>query len=203
MTHYEEPSGLEIAEFYVFEEIEKSLEMSGYKKIYTEHAEKVLKQEWFLKPSKIHGIQHTQRVIYLSLTLAFLNKLGEDDRKILVYASMLHDIGRAHDGCCLEHGYRSFERANDLQILPAWEQEDMTILQFLIENHCIDDAKAWMNLNAIEIKDENRLKRLFEIFKDADGLDRVRIQDLDLQYLRNKHAAKLEMVAHLLLRESN
>ncbi|MHB8132284.1 MAG: hypothetical protein ACYDEX_25300 [Mobilitalea sp.] len=42
---------------------------------------------------------------------------------------------------------------------------------------------------------------LLKIFKDCDNLDRVRLGDLDVRYLRNQYSAKLVSVADRLLRE--
>jgi hypothetical protein len=44
---------------------------------------------------------------------------------------------------------------------------------------------------------------LYKIFKDADGLDRLRLNDLDVKQLRTLSAQKLLLVAQDLLEQIN
>ena len=64
-----------------------------------------------------------------------------------------------------------------------------------MENHCIDDKKGLANLEKCPIEDKNRAIRLYQILKDTDGLDRVRLGDLDINYLRLPISKRLVLVA--------
>jgi len=72
-------------------------------------------------------------------------------------------------------------------------EEDYGILKFIIENHCRGDYKSISSIS--NVKDKERYIILYNIFKDSDGLDRVRIDDLNPSYLRNDVSKKLVNVA--------
>lgn len=149
----------------------------------------------FDSPDSIHGINHTKRVLALCIVLANLNKLSKAQTGLLIAAAKYHDIGRTHDGKCLKHGYLSFKKVIKQQLVTDLSNDRIEILRFIIENHCIDDSRAYLNLKRYNIKDINMALELFNIFKDADALDRVRINDLDISYLRNIHSCKLAVFA--------
>ena len=50
--------------------------------------------------------------------------------------------------------------------------------------------------------DPEHLFKLYLVFKDADGLDRIRINDLDVKQLRTLSAHKLLLVARELLEDT-
>jgi hypothetical protein len=137
----------------------------------------------------------------LSLILSYLNKLVFGDIEILAQASLYHDIGRIHNGVCYEHGYKSYRKMQELDLVKADGIENIKILKFIVENHCVQDTDALNNAKDYHFTDETRALRLFQIFKDSDGLDRVRLGDLNVRYLRNEFSAKLVGVAEQLLKD--
>lgn len=151
---------------------------------------------FFHDPHGIHGLGHTKRVLLLSLVLSYLNKLGQQDREILIYSSLYHDIGRTNDGICEIHGKQSIIKIKNFGLGNDWGPEDKKIIFFLIENHCISDSKALQRLDKDTAVDSERVRYLFEIFKDSDALDRWRINDLDTRYLRNKYSCQLVSLAY-------
>ncbi len=155
-------------------------------------------EDYFERPRSIHGVKHAYRVLFHTLILCKLCKMPEPDKELLVLAALFHDIGREHDGVCFKHGKRSVEKMVALDLAPK-DREAAAISEFIITYHCIGDSQAESDLHAIPTAFRNRAWRLFNILKDADGLDRVRIGDLDVNFLRNPESARLSQLANELL----
>ena len=155
-------------------------------------------EDYFDRPRSIHGVKHAYRVLFHTLLLCELCKTPEPDKELLVSAALFHDIGRDNDGLCFKHGKRSVEKMAALNLSPA-DPESAAISDFIITYHCIDDSRAEADLHILPNVFHERTWRLFRILKDSDGLDRVRIGDLDVHYLRNPESARLAELAHELL----
>jgi len=84
-----------------------------------------------------------------------------------------------------------------LERVPAEEHET---IRFIIEKHAVADKAALKQLSKYDLNDIEHTLKLYNIFKDADGLDRVRINDLNPDYLRSPSAHKLLLLAHQLYR---
>lgn len=141
--------------------------------------------------SHIHGKDHIERVIFFSVLLSFAYKLDEADTNILINAASLHDTRRVNDGWDTEHGPRAARES--IQYAHDIKKEDKEILQAVIAAHSRDDNKMDETIREF-VKNEDdfpRAKRLAKFFKDADGLDRVRINLLDPAYLRNDYSKGL------------
>ena len=100
---------------------------------------KAIKPEHFHRPHGIHGINHTKRVLFFVELLASLENLDESERDILSIAAVYHDIGRTNDGVDPGHGYASFMKANDMDLIKIDIPEDYNAVKYLIETHCIND----------------------------------------------------------------
>lgn len=175
-----------------------------------------LKEEHYKHPKGIHGVGHVKRVLFHAITLSRALGLSEADRAILANAAVYHDIGREHDGHCTMHGEWSWnqyvktiqkqvslfavncvvnrqegEEGYDLKLLSS---EDQKIVRFLVEYHCRDDEEGQRALKKMHLhsKARERYWNLFLIFKDCDGLDRVRLplNELDVKYFRTEEAKK-------------
>ncbi|MBP1761965.1 MAG: metal dependent phosphohydrolase [Firmicutes bacterium] len=157
-----------------------------------------IKSDWFYNPNGIHALSHTKRVLLLGLLLVYLEKLSDHDRDVICEAAVFHDIGRITDGYDTSHGIASYRKlfAKGLQkFLPA---EDQETIRFIIELHAVADKAATKQLKKYDLNDIDHTLKLYNIFKDADGLDRVRINDLNPDYLRSTGAHKLLLLAHQL-----
>lgn len=159
--------------------------------MYKEYVDKI-KEEHYREPWGIHGIPHVKRVLYLAEKISSHYDLTEEEEQILALAVCYHDIGRVHNEVDPEHGQLSCRKIVSLGLL---ENENLLLgekdLIFrLIKAHCLDDS-------AFEGTDREEL--LFYILKDADGLDRVRIFDLDPFYLRCYESKELTELAWKLL----
>jgi hypothetical protein len=153
-----------------------------------------IKDKYFLNPESIHGVLHAKRVLLLAYIIGLYEELDDNDMEIVLNAAKYHDIGRTNDNYDEMHGILSFNKMLQLELVDK-EMEDIHILQFIMENHCIDDKKGLANLEKYPIEDKNRAIRLYQILKDADGLDRVRLGDLDINYLRLPISKRLVLVA--------
>jgi hypothetical protein len=183
----------------VFDDIVDSLEDRGLMDIYRTNAGG-LAPSFFFEPLGIHGIVHAKRVLLLNLILVNYYNLTGNDRDILVQASLYHDIGRTGNQAYCEHGRQSFNKMSRLSLIKVLG-EDADILKYIVENHCIDDTIAIKEAESYEFADKARAIRLLKFFKDCDSLDRVRLGNLDIKYLRNEYSTRLVQVAEQLLRE--
>lgn len=167
-------------EDYIFH----TLRRKGLDITYYQYSSRI-NEKLFKNPHGIHGVLHTKRVLLLNLLLAEQMGLREADTTLLATAAVYHDIGRMHDGVCKIHGVLGFRKILKLGLISDFTDEDAKILKFIIENHCINDRQALNQFVQYNIRQEKRALSLFRIFKDADGLDRVRLGDLDATYLRH------------------
>lgn len=177
------------------------METTGLMDVYKEYTREQNLSPYFDRPNSIHGIMHSSRVLMLCLISSYYNLLGCDDVDILIKASLFHDIGRTHDGICYEHGRLSFKKMLALELITGeWKEwdEEVEILRYVIENHCIHDKHALSNIRDYRISDQERGKSLLKMFKDCDNLDRVRINDLDPSYLRTPISEKMVRLANQL-----
>lgn len=184
------------------EEMFRKLQEEGIVDIYQENAFNRLKGTWFHKPDGIHGKRHIKRVLFLSLLMSYLDDLSEEDRTILVYSSLYHDIGREHDWEDEEHGMESVYKMERLKLTTkGLNNEEVRILKFIMKYHCIRDEVGLRKIKTQKgIQDKERAIDLFKRFKDCDGLDRVRLGDLDISYIRTETGKKLLLSAYQLLR---
>ncbi len=154
----------------------------------------------FFHPNGLHGPAHIQRVLMLTILISQLCELSEEQEKILVFCSLYHDIGRHHDGVDPFHGAASATKMKKLKHkMNLSSGDELEIASMIIQHHSVDDAhaiKEHKNLrNFWNPGDYQQLQRLFPLFKDADNLDRVRINDLDERYLRDEESTRLSSLA--------
>ncbi len=165
------------------------------------HYEKQLNKDYFYRPEGIHGIMHTRRVLLLNLILSCLQGYSERHINILCTAALYHDIGRLNDNFDFQHGIESFRKVQEHDLINRVDQADREIIQYIIDNHCISDKLAQEQLEQYSLMDRAETQLLFDTFKDADGLDRVRINDLDNRQLRTACGRKLPLVARQLFND--
>lgn len=160
-------------------------------------------------PFRIHGVSHVLRVLLLSLIYYYNSgdALDEEDKMVLVYFSLLHDFGRTSEGVDDEHGDKAMERirreGTRLKGVHL-SKKDYHIAELLIRYHCRDDQTGTAAIaveSRLTARDKVRAKKLYDICKDMDGLDRVRFNGLDYRLLRTPYARKLPLVAGGLLKE--
>lgn len=156
-----------------------------------------------------HGIKHILRVLLLTLIYCEHSSmdLSEEDKQILIYFSLLHDIGRDSEGEDETHGDKSVEliRKKNIRIRGMQlSKKGYRIAKLLIRHHCREDdpgSDRVIKVPGFTARDIVRAFRLYRIAKDMDGLDRVRFNGLDFRYLRTPFARRLPLVAGGLLEE--
>ena len=143
-----------------------------------------------------HGEIHSARVLLNCLFIAKEMNLTGHETDILAIASVFHDTMRDNNGEDIKHGEASAEYYKKYaQEHPALINYEKVIEQ-IIKYHCLPDEIGRSEIN-------KRYLKLFDIFKDADALDRVRfgIRDLDINQLRTPEAKSMTMVADILRQE--
>lgn len=151
-----------------------------------------------MKRLGVHSTGHFKRVLFHSLIISEIESLDNIEKNILIEASRYHDIGRGNDAICYEHGIKSYKIIEKTNVLEKYTEDEKETIRYVMENHCIPD-KEFIPIEKYRIKNKYRAKKLLKIFKDSDGLDRVRIRDLDTNYLRTDSARNLVLVAYQLL----
>lgn len=153
--------------------------------------------------SEIHGRLHSARVLIHTLFLSKMKGLSVADRNVLCNAALWHDTGRKNDNYCEEHGYSGYTNYKN-DCMGASEKPD-DIVSFLIKYHCRSDAEGYAEIGKKPILNaqKERVTMLYNIFKDADALDRVRlgIRDLDVNQLRCSESHQLTQVARICLEQ--
>jgi hypothetical protein len=138
--------------------------------------------ELFRHPSTLHGQAHVGRVLVHAFRLIAATGLVEETPRLWA-AVYLHDIARRHDGHCTSHGGDAWERLATLPDVRAlFERAGVRA-----EDHPAIEAAVTMHSQG-EPKPDHSHGRLIKLLKDADGLDRVRLGDLDPDYLRHAEA---------------
>lgn len=158
---------------------------------------------------KIHGVKHILRV--LLLTLVYYHHSGDPltqaDRNILLYFSLMHDIGRTNDDRDDAHGERSVAAIHKKGLRlrgMVLTRKQYRIVELLITHHSHDDnvgAAAVMAEPGLTRREKEHTIHLYHICKDMDGLDRVRFNGLDYRMLRTEYGRRLPLIAGCLLEE--
>ncbi|MDH7478683.1 MAG: hypothetical protein QHH02_01580 [Syntrophomonadaceae bacterium] len=167
----------------------QSLKDAGRIKYFWEYERKI-EPGYFYNPRGIHGVGHTRRVLLLSQILSVLSGLDDREQEFLAIVSLLHDIGRTNDDVDPEHGRISFCRSKELGLVDRFPGFSQEMIRFVVEMHCVGDKRAFKQVVDYRTDPDEALKML-SFFKDADGLDRVRIGDLDPDQLRTPAARRL------------
>lgn len=155
----------------------------------------------FYQESSIHGQDHCARVLLLCLILSEMLNLPASDRKVLATAAIYHDTQRTQDGIEPAHGKNSKDYYHNDVSNPD------PLVEFLCEYHCLPDGLGYETIMRSRklSKNRERSKRLFDIFKDADGLERVRLgnirREMDMAQYRLPETKQLTLVARICLEQ--
>ena len=148
-----------------------------------------------IKRKGIHGKEHSTRVSMLAMMIAEKEGLFKDDernriRDVLLTASMYHDIGRITDsGPHAKRGAKKIEKM-DLRYADSfiYTQMDKKLVMALVESHEGNPDKINKVLLKYGIHDPeyiNLAQKLNSVLRDADALDRVRLDRNGTKYKTN------------------
>lgn len=143
--------------------------------------------------SEIHASGHCERVLLYALIIG--EKIFGDnhtDLEILAQAAVFHDTRRQDDYLDTGHGaraavyYQQFCKEH-----PEIVFHPETV--YLMRYHDLDDRKGVAAIRREFGEDSDRVIILYEIFKDADALDRWRLghRGLDPKFLRTLPAREM------------
>jgi len=151
-----------------------------------------------LYKSYIHGLNHNIRVLIYVFLISSIEKIGNRDVQILFEAAKYHDIGRINDNEDKTHGIRSAD--NLVFLKDKYSDEELSYLKTIITAHSMNDIEFENIAIQNNIIDIDRCRRMFEILKDSDGLDRVRLEYpyIKIDFLRTMTAKKLVLFAYIL-----
>ncbi len=152
-----------------------------------------------LYTSHMHGVGHIERTMLLGALLSYHNKIDKRMSVLLQNACSYHDIGRINDYLDDLHGQRSAKMLEEecyrKNLFMLDSPEDETLIRAAIAAHSLSDNKMSENAKAFGVENNEDYYTLAKLLKDADGLDRVRLGDLDTKYLRTPNALLLKETA--------
>ena len=138
---------------------------------------------WFRRePYGIHGITHVTRVLIWAAVLA--GRFGRAPAlrvPELYWAAATHDVERIDDGRDPGHGERA----------AAWVSTRLTTMRPLASDADLGFVAELDRWHEVTDREIGQWSLELLLFKDADGLDRVRIHDLNPAFLRTQLAPQL------------
>ncbi len=147
----------------------------------------------FVHASRLHGRAHIARTLIHAFLLTEMN--GQQDQSAPLWAAIyMHDLARTHDGKCHAHGanaVRQFGADSGLRAL--WMRGGVRM-----EHYPEIFTAVTHHARPQELPEQHPHRRLTALLKDADGLDRVRINDLNINYLRFPESRRLASFAQWL-----
>lgn len=154
--------------------------------------------EFWLPDSVNHTKEHCARVLLLALVIAYQIGLSDEEMDALGMAAIFHDSRRLDDWLDKGHGKRAAEYYKDYcyeHDMPFNEQ-----IYYIIYYHDQDDTIGLSEITKASSVSEGCIL-LYQIFKDADALDRFRLGPggLDINMLRREEAHKVIDFAKYLL----
>ncbi|RJS56769.1 HD domain-containing protein [Bacillus subtilis] len=157
--------------------------------------------EFWLPESEWHTKTHCARVLFLALLIGHQKGLSAKEIDALGMAAVFHDSRRLDDGIDKGHGrraaeyYKDYCRGHDL----PYDARTYYITYY----HDQDDSLGLSEIAKSSSLSERAIL-LYQIFKDADALDRFRLgpDALNVNLLRTEEAHRLVNFAKYLLQKS-
>lgn len=136
-----------------------------------------------LYESHVHGPGHIERTMLHGAMCALREPLDAADTALLLDMCSYHDTGRISDWLDGAHGARA---ALKLAALTGRGGDELNMMMAGVEAHSLGDKALNGVLERYPCSDPVRERTLAELLKDSDGLDRVRINDLNPAFLRRE-----------------
>ena len=157
--------------------------------------------EFWLQDSEWHTKAHSARVLLLALLIGHQKGLSEEEKNALGMAAVFHDSRRLDDGIDKGHGSRAAAYYKEYCREHGLSYDAQTY--YSTYYHDQDDSLGLSEIAKSPFVNERGVL-LYQIFKDADALDRYRLgpDALDVNFLRTEEAHGLVGFAKDLLRKS-
>jgi hypothetical protein len=150
----------------------------------------------FTHRSSLHEVAHVARVMIHGFLLTELT--GHRDRALPLWAAVfVHDLARKGDGVCHQHGPDAAEL-----VTTSTELRERLCAGGVAEADLEAVAVAVRTHSHGELPKDHPHYVLTALLKDADGLDRVRLGDLDPSYFRFEETKSLVPFAGRLFKET-
>jgi hypothetical protein len=149
--------------------------------------------DWYaFNAEGLHGLSHSARVlIWADLIARWMQQFGSGvDLEVVRWAAVLHDVRRIHDGSDPRHG----ERAS------RWLSENTRLLPATIDDAQRSEISYCCSWHVPHDHEAPDMSAELTCLKDADGLDRVRLNGLDPRFLRTSLAKSMCASADSLFR---
>lgn len=158
--------------------------------------------EFWHPDSECHTKTHCARVLLLALLIGHQKNLSDEEMELLAMAAVFHDSRRLDDGIDKGHGGRAAEYYKDYCREYGLLYDEQTY--FITYYHDQDDSLGLSEIAKSPSLSE-RTMLLYQIFKDADALDRFRLgtDTLNVNFLRTQEAHGFIDFAKELLRKSS
>lgn len=153
--------------------------------------------------SLIHSRPHCERVLLYALLIGRSRRCTAEELETLAHAAVFHDTRRLDDYLDTGHGARAAIHYRDF----CKSNKDMVFhraAEYLMRYHDLDDAVGRKAIMRDFDNGSDDALQLYDIFKDADALDRWRLgsRGLDPKYLRTSEARDLIGYAHKLVADT-
>lgn len=185
---------------YDYLEVVSNMQQNGAMDEFERYFIEVQNNSGLYYPSKVHGIEHTSRVVFYAEMLCSLDGISSHERDLIMRAAQLHDIGREDDLKNFDHGLASKYKIEQYGLLDSYPNEDQEIIKFAVANHSLEPEQVQEKLQEIPRRDRKKYKKVLDYLQDADKLDRTRIANkgwgLDPNRLASDTAKRLVKVSH-------
>lgn len=157
-----------------------------------------------------HDLKHIERVLtYVQWILNEKKKNGKviENQELLFYATLYHDIGKTIGASNKEHGKVGSQEVYKY-LEDALDKKSIKIVSSLIKTHASEDDRVEFSEDFSE-EEKKRIQELSDILKDADALDRNRLNYpapmgvCDVNKLRTQEARKILKFSDQFLEEYN
>ena len=198
--HYQKAKENQI-ENYSVNDVKNIIATSNLTNIYSEQMKDF--DTTILYKSDGHGVNHNIRVCFFAYIISSNEKISTRDFELIMEACKYHDIGRTNDMEDESHGKKSADKITFLD--NKYSKEELNYIKTIVTCHSLNDKKFNKVATKNGVIDIERCKKMHEILKDSDALDRVRLHYpyVNEKYIRTETARKMIAFAHELFYNYN
>jgi len=212
LAHFDEPlnyndyciefyrHGDNLASQYDYLDLINEMEQRGYLEDFRTQRSLVYDNEELYMSSPVHGIEHTERVVFYTEMLCMLDGISNQEKDLILTAARLHDIGRGNDAKDTAHGLVSVQKIEQQNLLKSYSLREQNIIKFAIASHSAKEEEIADMLKQMPRQDRKKCQKVLNYLQDADKLDRTRIKNkewaLDPKRLSSNSAKRLVKFAH-------